>query len=542
MPTHRSTRREFLASACAAALASGVTRSSAQDGPGTRGPSCSLVLRGGTVIDGTGGPARVADVGIIRDQIVAVGDGITGREEIDCSGKLVCPGFVDIHTHLDLACWPAVEDIPMPPLEGDYPAGYWRMMLEQGVTTVLVGNCGYSAPDVAAHLDELEELGPGVNYGTLVGHATLRSAAPDRPAHALASALAAGAYGLSVNLAKPPGAEAPTDELVALARAVAATEGALLAVHRRDESADIVRSTSEAVTLGRMSGARVQISHMRARSEAVWPDAERALDLVEQARAAGLDMAADTYCHTGGGMTLAMAYLPPEYARAGDRAALAESRDDPDLRAYVAARLGVVDPTTFYPRTRAYEGLYDMALTDMALARGALNLVDFVIELAASDQSIVTGTDLAPMGLAAAEMSPQALTATLARPFVALASDAGGPPSGDGSSLFPWCFGNTIRALSVFAGQGKPVSYEEAVWRLAGLPAARLGLSGRGVIVQGAVADLVVLDARRLRDNSLPTVPHARPGGVDRVFIGGQCVVEAGAWNGERYGQVLRRG
>lgn len=140
---------------------------------------CDVVLRGGTVIDGMGATPVVTDVGIRAGLIAAVGVPMVAEEEIDCRGLAVCPGFVDIHTHMDLACWPASVDVPLPPHQGPYPDMHARMMLEQGITTVLAGNCGYSASGIGAHLAALESEGMPFNYGTLAGHATLREGTTD---------------------------------------------------------------------------------------------------------------------------------------------------------------------------------------------------------------------------------------------------------------------------------------------------------------------------------------------------------------------------
>ena len=443
----------------AAAGAAGVAAVGRRYGYAQEPIECDVVLRGGTLIDGTGAAPVLADVGIRRGEVAAIGVAMTGVEEVDCTGLTICPGFVDIHTHMDVACWPAPMDVPLPPHEGPYPELHSRMMLEQGITTVLAGNCGYSAGAIGAHLAALESEGVPFNYATLAGHATLREGATDlRQVQArLDEALREGAYGLSLNRAHGAAAEAETDELIALVRLVGAVEGGLLAVHRASETAGLIDATTEAITLGRMSGAQVQISHMRSRFEPNWPNAAAAYDLVEEARDAGIDVAADLYVHPGAGMTVPMAYLPPEYWVSGDREALEAARYDADLLAYVGERVALVDPTLFFPRAAAYEGYGDFSLIGVVQSLTTWdrprNLLDQIVDLALSSEGPVRGTPLPPMGIYMNEMSLEAISQALARPFMMVASDAGGPANIAPQGLVPWSFSNTARLLGTFAGE-----------------------------------------------------------------------------------------
>jgi len=542
--SNRCGRREFLRAAgvgIAGALALGADRALGQ-----AEREHDLVLKGGTVVDGLGAPARTADLAVSTGRIAAVGDGLNGKTEVDCAGKLVCPGFVDIHTHLDLACWPTVVDIPMPPLSGAYPEPFYRMMLEQGVTTVLAGNCGYSVSDIAAHLSSMETDKPAFNYATLVGLATLRDAATaGQDAMAgLRAALESGAFGLSVNLASGPAAEAPVEELIAPTRLLGAHEGALLAVHRRTEDRDLEKSTAEAITLGRMSGAPLQISHMRARTAPAWTQAQAAYDLVAAAAAAGLDISADMYVHPGGGMTVPMAYLPPEYWSGDYQARLKAKSRDAALLQYVAQRVADIDPTMFYPRCLGWEGMIDYDLVRLLMLRRkpaqVPNMIELIVDLAIDDNGRVPGTDVPSMGINMLEMQPDDIATAVKLPFMMIASDAGGPSSGDSRSLFPWCLTNSTRVLSLLSGEGNALTYEEAVRKMSSMPADRLGLGDRGRISVGAVADLVVVDPKKVRDTSSPTT-LPRPAGIERVFVNGEQVVEAGKYNGARAGKVLRR-
>ncbi len=601
-------RRAFLTSASALGLA-GLWRASAQT-TGTAA-ECDLVLRGGIVVDGTGGEPRIADVGVKDGLIAAIGGAIVGKQEIDCVGAVVCPGFIDLNTHLDLRCYSSGAAYGLPAPEGPFPEQLARLMVEQGVTTVLAGNAGWSAADIATHLAALRAEGLPFNYATLAGYSALREGAGEGGVAPRAlAALEAGAYGISVDLAAPQNAGSP-GELQALTRVAGSVEGALLSVRLRDTGSGLAGSVSEALELAAESGMRLQISRLRATLDPGWEQLAPALDLIDQAVAGGLDVAADTYAHPGCGMSVRGAFLPPEYADPATNEALAARRQDPALLAQVAERMGAIEPTVFYPRTRAWESVYDYTLVEVARAQRAINLIDFVIDLALAEKTLDRG--LVAQGIYLAEMLLEHVDGLLARPWMAVASDVGGAPGLDLSQLFPWSSANTIRTLETYAealpagllpaqaggatpppsplgpapippdapdkppvkpetpdkppteptgptapptgdeappeddgpdlnARTRPLSFAEAVRRMTSLPAARLGLTDRGVLRPGARADIVVLNPKRLVDRAGPTTPLTRPAGVTHVFVNGQRCVEAGKWNETRGGTVLARG
>jgi N-acyl-D-aspartate/D-glutamate deacylase len=445
MERHPMHRRGFLRTASAVALAS-AWRARAQQADA--GLSCDLVLRGGVVVDGSGGPARQADVGVKAGRIAAIGGTLTGKEEIDCRGKVVCPGFVDLNTHLDLRCYSSgtISELPAP--EGPYPESCTRMMLEQGITTVLAGNGGWSAPDIGAHLGAMRTEGVAFNYATLAGLSSMRAGAGQETGvvPSLLAALDAGAFGVSADLA----AVSSPGEVQALARAAGAVTGALLSVRLRDTGAGLAASTGEALELATEAGARLQISRMRASLDPGWEQLVPALDLVAQAIAAGADVGVDTYVHPGCGMSARVAYLPPEFHDPATNEALAARRRDETVIAYVAERMALVEPMAFYPRTRVWDSVYDFTLIEVARSQRALNLVDFLVDLVLTEKVLPGGAPA--QGVYLAEMLlEEHLYAMLERPWMAVASDAGGAPGMDTSQLFPWCFGNTVRALQTFA-------------------------------------------------------------------------------------------
>jgi len=332
-------RRQFVTSGTAAAAAAAFTSL-----PLPRveaAPSFDLVLRGGTVLDGTGGPGFSADIGLAGDRIAAIGRIAPeqGRAAVDVSGLHVAPGFIDIHSHSD----PGILS---------YPTADSRV--RQGVTTELTGNCGSSAAplagmdtearrgewreegieptwgSVASYCDLLDRSGISINQALLVGQGTLRRNAvglvdrvlsPDELSSVLAAVddgMAHGAFGLSTGLEYVPGRYTPTDEIVAMARVVA-RHGGLYASHIRNEETQLLEAVSEAIEIGRRAPCRVQISHLKAAGRVNWSKQQGALDLIESARRAGVEVLADAYPYTAYSTGLTI-LLPAAALEGGDPA------------------------------------------------------------------------------------------------------------------------------------------------------------------------------------------------------------------------------
>src|SRR5438874_4752871 len=318
----------------------------------------SLLIRGGTVVDGSGAPARRADVAVERDRIVAVAPSLTGPADrvVDATGHVVAPGFIDMHSHSDLfyfAC-PSAES-----------------KVRQGVTTEVVGMCSFSQaplrPDqrdivqgwaggigatldlpwetFAQYLDALRAIRPSVNVAHFVGHGALRIAAMGfeaRPAGAddlagmqrlLGEALDAGAFGFSTGLVYAPSAYSNTEELIALAKAMA-PHGGYYFSHIRGESAMLLDSINEAIRIGEEAGVGVQVSHVKASGKENWPKIDAALRLLESARARGVDVAGDVYPYNAG--STKMDNLMPAWAHEGGMAKLLERLADPKMRRRIA--------------------------------------------------------------------------------------------------------------------------------------------------------------------------------------------------------------
>jgi N-acyl-D-amino-acid deacylase len=515
-----------------------------------------LLLEGGTVFDGLGNPGRVADVAVVGGRVVAVGgDPPAGLRRIGCDGLAVVPGFVDTHAHSDLV---HLLDQPQP------------FKLLQGVTTEVVGNCGLTfAPldpgsaEVAAALwsslaggvpvepatfgelaGRLDEARPANNLALLVGHGTLRltangleerlrPGAAERMAALAAEAFEAGAVGLSSGLIYVPGSYAGTGELVALAR-VAAAYGGVYATHLRDEGGHLEAALDEAVTIAGTAGTRLQVSHCKAAGRAAHGTAGRLLERLAAARLDGIDAQGDQYPYDAGATVLS-ALLPPAVAAGGTEAMRARLRD-PGTRAALRAqaeRGGIgdgawaeADPADVLLTGHRDPGVVGRTLAEVA---GGRDPWDVLCELVAGDPAAAIVVRLA---------REDDVRAIMASPLVGVGSD-NGPPTGLEHprtwGCFPRLLGRYVRELGV-------LTWEQAVRKATWLGARQFRLDGRGLLVEGAVADLCVFDPATVGHDGTYLDPDVPVTGIEHVVLAGDLVVEHGRFTGRRSGRVLRSG
>lgn len=511
-----------------------------------------LRLTGGLVVDGTGGPARRADV-LVRDGRVAA---LLEPTAADVLGRVVCPGFVDIHTHSDLTV-----------LSGPQA----RSKVHQGVTTEVVGNCGlgvapligetdgirkavsyvdldpaiaWSWRDVGEYLDAVRHSRPSVNVATLTGHIPLRAGVVglnDRPAAAdeqrrmcdlLAESFEQGAIGLSTGMMYPPASYATDDELTALA-CTTATHGGLFAWHIRDYGDELLPSVRQALDIGERTGCRTQISHLTAVGRRNWGSVRRALDLVDDARSRGLDVSVDIYPYLFGNAPLAQ--VLPGWAQAGGAVAIGERLRQDDVRARI--RAGWQDRAVGWDEITiswAPEDSAASALVGTTVERAAnaahVDGDELVLDLLAADTTSVL--------MIAGGRSEQDLRAVLDHPAAVVASDGLclDPEGVTGAgSPHPRSYGCFPRYLAGSSDANLP----RAIARCTSIPARIAGLADRGVLRVGAPADLVVLDREHLHDRATFDAPQQYPEGIELVVVNGQVVVDHGRHTGARPGVVL---
>jgi N-acyl-D-amino-acid deacylase len=557
----RVSRRRFLGQGGSLAVAMTTL------GPGALAfaPSFDVVVKGGTILDGTGGPAWKADVGIVGDTIAAVGsiDPAQGRRAIDASGMYVAPGFVDIHSHSDrsILAYP-----------GDESRAY------QGVTTEVVGNCGSSAAplggpeadadrkelaedgvradwsDVASFCKRVEETGISVNQALLLGQGTIRTNAVgnvDRPltADELATVLRAvedgmeqGAYGLSTGLEYTPGLYTPTAEIVDMARIVA-RHGGLYASHIRNEEAMLLEAVDEAVNIGRAAGVRVQVSHLKAAGKGNWGKQRAAIDLLESARRVGVQVLADAYPYTA--YSTGLTILLEAWAREGTSADLVRRLRDANDRARMRKELIahirnepgdydlIVISSVTTEKNKAVIGKNLAQIADLWKVEPVDAYLKLIEEEAGSVSYVGHG------------MSEANVEMVLSHPLVMISSDGVAmAPTGKAaeSRPHPRSYGAFARALAYYTRERKLFDLPTAVKKMTSMPADQIGLSDRGRVAKGKRADLVVFDAAKVTDEATFETPHRYASGIPYVLVNGVAVIDAGKHTGARSGRMLRKG
>ncbi len=546
-----------------------------------------LILRGGEVVDGTGTPRFRADVGILGDRIAAVGPALPGKgaAEIDARDRIICPGFVDLHSHSDL-----LFTLAGPPQE--------RLLggrVRQGITTELVGNCGYGpaplAPDrlpllrkvngfitpdgvdwswrtFADYLQAVEKSKPLLNVGALVAHGAVRVAAmgmkPDLPSEEesrrmdrlIRESVEAGAFGISYGLIYPPGQFARTEELVRTA-AAAGSAGGFAAFHQRGSGATTcLEAVEEILEVGRRSGCPVHHSHEESVGPEAWKLVEAVIRKEERASREGVRLTMDVIPYTWVCTTM-LALYPPWALEDGVEAFLERLRD-PAQRSRMKREVGVAVPS--WPPwlgdgwimnlvrevgwERIYVGHVEGEANRYAVMKNLLELghlrgkdpFEALSDLMLEEGGIVTQLIF---GISGDRTDDTPLVPLLAHPARALVSDAWDIGKG---SPHPGAYGAFPRVLGHYVMERGVLTLEEAIRKMTSLPAARMGLVGRGILREGARADLVVLDPRRVRERATCADPRLYPDGIDQVFVNGKGAVRDGRLTGERAGRVLRRG
>jgi N-acyl-D-amino-acid deacylase len=529
----------------------------------------SLLIRGGSVVDGSGGPARRADVAVEGDRIAAVAPQLTGPAErvVDAAGHVVAPGFIDMHSHSDLfyfAC-PSAES-----------------KVRQGVTTEVVGMCSFSQAPLRAdqrdivegwaggigasldlrwgtfaqYLDALRTVGPSVNVAHFVGHGALRIAAMGfeaRPAgpddlramqRLLGEALDAGAFGFSTGLVYPPSAYSNTEELIALARTLAPRGGYYFS-HIRGESSMLLDSIGEAIRIGEDAGVGVQVSHVKASGRENWPKIDAALRLFDTARARGVDVAGDVYPYNAGSTKLDN--MMPAWAHEGGTARLLERLADRATRRRIVEEClidgerwgtlsqgGVGFDQVFIAscRRRELEGLNLAQIARQSGLAPAETLMNILLE------------EKCTVGMVSFSQSIDNVAKVLAHPALMIGSDSIPLYEGEGDrpgKPHPRTYGTFPRVLGEYARERKIFSLETAVAKMTGMAAARIGLRQRGLVQPGYFADLTVFDPATIKDESTYPEPHRYPTGIPCVVINGVVVVDHGRLRARGTGRILTR-
>ncbi len=503
------------------------------------GAEFDVLIRGGIVVDGTGSPGQVADVGIVGDRIAAVGDlsDASAELEIEAKGRHVAPGFIDLHNHAD-------RNIGRNPDVANY--------LFQGVTSILTGNCGMSPADVGQWFDDVGEKGVGPNVAILIGHNAVRrevmgneDRAPtedeQRRMEALVhEAMEQGTFGMSTGLTYLPGTYSETEEIIGLASVVSEWDG-LYASHMRSEFSGIGDAIDEAIRIGEEAGVPVHISHFKVADNAMWGQSTMTLGKVSDARKAGLDVTVDQYPYTAA--STGLTNLIPAWARAGSREDFQARLDDPEMRARIKTEVidilngpraaGDLSRVTIasYKRFPEYVG---KTLAEVTELRGYEPTIPNGAEVAMELLYEARGSAIYHM------MTEEDVRRIMQSPFTAIASD-GSAVDFDSGVPHLRNYGAFPRVLRRYVVEEKLLTLEEAIHKMTLMPADRIGLHDRGRIAAGLVADVVVFDLERVRDFDDWAKPHRYAEGFDYVFVAGQAVIADGKQTGARPGRLLRK-
>lgn len=491
-----------------------------------------ILIRGGSLIDGTGSPARSADIGISGDRITFVGDAaarnVTGRRVIEARGLTVTPGFIDphSHTHGDLG-------------HSDSARRLNAGSLVQGVTTVVTGNDGGGPIEVGAELDRMEKLGIGTNVALFVGFGTVRrevlgasSAAPNaeqlaKMKAAVAKGMEGGALGLSTGLYYAPQSYSTTEEVIALAREAAA-RGGIYDSHLRDESSytiGLLGAISEALRIGREAGMPVHIAHIKALGVDVWGQSDSAVALIRAAQARGQVVTADQYPYTASGTSVSASLLP-RWAEAGGRDSLRARIADPatrarlvnDMRENMRRRNGAKSLLLTSGRAE-WRG---KTLEEIARNEG-LDPVEAAIKI------ILNGG----ASVASFNMDEKDIRNFMQQDFVFTGSD--------GSGGHPRKYGAFAKKLREYTLEKKVLTLPIMIRQSTSATAAALGIADRGSIREGAFADVLVFDPSQVRERSTYEQPELLAEGMKWVLVNGTVAIEDGKPTGKLSGRGLRR-
>jgi N-acyl-D-aspartate/D-glutamate deacylase len=534
------------------------------------GQAFDLLIRGGAVLDGTGNPSFRADVGIRDGRIVAVGrlDLASAGRVIDATGKVIAPGFIDIHSHADETSPGARGTLRDPdPRRRSAPN-----LVTQGITTVVVNQDGRSVWPIREQKATMERLGIGPNAILLVGHGEVRRRAMGddfrRPATAaeirrmrelVREGLRDGAWGLSAGLEYVPGRWSTTDEVVALVEEIVPWNGIYIS-HERSEGADpmwywpsqdpagpptLLDAVMETIEIGERTGATVVASHVKAKGAHYWGTGAAVIQLIEQARARGVQVWADQYPYETTG-TDGNTVLIPDWAlarRSGGaadhsaalRAVMADPAANAKLRQDIAHEIrrrgGAAKVIIFDHPVTEFVG---KSLADVAKLRD-LGEVDMALTLQLEGDPARPGGGRA-RGFSLSELDIEMYAA---KNWVATATDGGIALPEDGPSTHARFYGTFPRKIRRYALDAGVLTLEDAIRSATSLPARILGLEDRGMVRAGFAADLVVFDVNRIRDTATFFEPHQYAEGIDHVLIGGQAVVENGMPTGALPGTVL---
>ncbi|MGB2959394.1 MAG: D-aminoacylase [Bacteroidota bacterium] len=557
----RYSRRKFIQTVGSAGIASTLLScAGASESVGTR-ERFDVLIRGGSVLDGTGASELLADVGIRDGKIVAVGNlaGAGADRVIGATGLKVAPGFIDIHSHTDMELFldPRAESkirqgvtTEVNGMDGDSPAPLGGHGLERSLKG-FENRFGFPCPyrDMDGFFGALEKNGSAQNIVSFVGLGTVRDVVvgpDDRPPteeemqtmkREVGLAIEQGCWGASTGLEYTPGSFATTEELWKLMEVIPANRR-LYATHMRNEDDRVLEAIQEALTIARNSGASLQVSHLKAQNKVNWPKGKRALEMLEEGLAEGLDVHADRYPYIA--FNTGLTNLFPLWSRDGGREKFLARLQDADTVARIRPEVekkvrglsswnAVLISSVREEENKRYQG---RRVDQIAKAEQA-DPFEFVVELLIQERGRV--------GMVGFGMDEPGTEMVLAWKNTMVASDGGShSPSRADSSPHPRAYGTFPRAIAHYQRERKITTLPDMIRKMTSLPAQKLGLPGRGRLATGFAADLVLFDYETIEDRATFLEPHQFPVGIPYVLVNGTIVVDNGVQTDLLPGMVLR--
>ena len=523
-----------------------------------------IIIKNGTVIDGTNKKGFKADVALKKDKIKKIGsfEKAKAKTVIDAKEQYIVPGFVDIHNHSD-SYWTLFT---VPNLES---------MLRQGATTIIGGNCGSSlAPlvegniivsiqkwvdikevnvnwlSMAEFLNVLEKRKIGVNFGTLVGHATLRRGLLGEEFRTLKpkemqmmermleDALKEGAFGLSTGLAYSHAKVAPTEEIIKLVKIIK-KEGGIYASHIRGEAGELIPAIEETVSIAKKTGVSTEISHFKAMGKKNWPNFSKAIEMIESvSQRSKININFDAYPYNATGSVLYI--LLPDWVAKGGKRMLVKRLKNPTTKAKVIKEMQEAKSYEYdkvivaiSPVDKTFIG---KKISEIAQGQG-VSVEEAVINmLVASEGRVITFFET---------LNEDNVKLALKHPLGFIASDGSGYNMDyyerKKELVHPRCFGTFPRVLGKYVREEKIMSWEQAIYKMTGGPAEKIGLKKRGVLKKGNFADVVVFDPKIVTDKATFENPFQYPEGINYVIVNGKIAIDKGKYTGEMTGKVLRK-
>lgn len=502
------------------------------------------VLQGGTVYSGRDEAPVVTDVWLQGDRIIAIGesDQLEADTVVDVAGLAVTPGFIDLHSHAvranaersGLVRWPEAENV-----------------VRQGVTTLIGGPDGSSPLPLEATFELLENQGTAVNYGSFVGHGSVRSSVMgfedrlptqpeiDRMRELVDAAMRQGAFGLSSGLVYIPGSFSETEEIIALAE-IAGEHGGIYISHMRNEALEVFESVEELIRISEEAGLPGQITHAKAMGTAMQGRSKDMLALVDAAVERGIDITLDQYPYPAGSTGLTVQF--PRWSRDGGNDRLAERLRNPEMRERIHEEL-VYQLT--HVRGRNDPANVQLAFCNFDHSLDGKNLA----ELLRQSERDVTVPNAATLIIELQEaggcqaiyhaMHPEDVAIIMQHPRTMISSDGGVEIPGSGHP-HPRNYGAYARVLGSYVREQGVLPLQTAIHKMTLMPASRIGLEKRGRIEVGAIADIAVFDAAAVIDRATFADPHQYAEGLVHVFVSGEAVLARGEITGFRPGRVLR--